>query len=378
LARGIALIVVIAAALIGWLVWSQSQTPSSIVSGYIEADEIRIGSRIGGRVSRVDVEEGASVKKLAPIYQLDEFDLRELLTQAEAQLGAAAAEFDRLIAGYRAEEIEQARARRDLAQVTLDKLIAGPRPQELAMAAEELKIAQAELELSEAEFKRIDRLREEKQAAPTEIDQAVRTRKAWAARVARAEQALAVLTEGTRKEEIAEGRAKLAEAQQALKLLEQGYRKEEVAVAAARKAAAEAEVAAIKTRMGELTVTSPCDCEVEAIELRPGDMVAPNAPTVSLLDLSRMWIRTYVPETLLGRVKPGRKFAIRVDGFKDRRFIGHVAFIAGEAEFTPRNIQTPEERSKQVFRIKVMIDEGRENLRVGMSADVLLDEEVKP
>jgi HlyD family secretion protein len=377
LLRGILIISLIAAALIGWLVWSQSNTPPAIVSGYIEADEIRVGSRIGGRVSRVDVEEGASIKTSAPIFQLDEYDLHEQLKEAEAQLAAAAAEADRLQSGYRTEEIEQARARRDLAKVTLDKLIAGPRPHELAMAAEDLRIAQAELELSEAEYKRIDRLREDKQAAPTEYDQATRTRKAWEARVARAEQALAVLKEGTRKEEIAEGRAKLAEAEHALKLMEQGFRKEEIAFAAAKKSAAEADVAAIKTRIGELSVTSPCDCEVEAIELRPGDMVAPNAPTVALLDLSRMWIRTYVPEPMLPRVKPGRKFAIRVDGIENRRFIGHVAFVAKEAEFTPRNVQTPEERSKQVFRIKLMIDEGRESLRVGMSADVLLDEEVK-
>jgi len=104
--------------------------------------------------------------------------------------------------------------------------------------------------------------------------------------------------------------------------------------------------------------------------------VAPNAPSVSLLDLSSMYVRTYVPAGQLGRVRLGQRVPVRVDGIGDRLFTGRVTYIASEAEFTPRNIQTPEERSKQVFRLKVVLEEGQDRLRAGMMGDVLLEEEV--
>jgi multidrug resistance efflux pump len=130
--------------------------------------------------------------------------------------------------------------------------------------------------------------------------------------------------------------------------------------------------------MKELTVVSPCDCVVESIDLRPGDLVARDAPSVALLDLSRLWVRAYVPESRLGQVKNEHKVFVEVDSFPDERFAGHVSFISREGEFTPKNIQTPEERSKQVFRIKVLLDEGMDRLRIGMAADVLLDEADRP
>jgi multidrug resistance efflux pump len=113
---------------------------------------------------------------------------------------------------------------------------------------------------------------------------------------------------------------------------------------------------------------------VEAIDLRPGDLTAPNAPTVSLLDTSRMWVRTYVPQGMLHRVRTGQILPIHVDSFPDREFSGEIVFIASEGEFTPRNIQTPEERSKQVFRMKLRLLEGHDLLHVGMAADVRIDE----
>ena len=130
--------------------------------------------------------------------------------------------------------------------------------------------------------------------------------------------------------------------------------------------------------MKELTVVSPCDCVVEAISLRPGDLVPANAPAVTLLDLTRLWVRTYVPEFRMGQVRLGQRVPIRVDSFPNRRFAGRVTFLASEAEFTPRNIQTPEERSKQVFRTKITFEEGIDVLRVGMGADVLFDEAASP
>lgn len=372
------LIVLAGATAIGWLFYQQSRQPRLIVSGFVEADEVRVGSQVGGRVEAVLVDEGQRVTEGTPLFRLATFDWDERLAEAQAQLTGAHAEHARLTAGYRAEEIAQAKARRDRAASVLERLESGPRPREIEIARERLKIARATLDLAESEHARVTRLREEERAARTEYDIAIRELKQAQSEVAAAEQEVALLEEGTRLEEIAEARAVLAEAQQALHLMEEGFRKEDVAKAAAQVAAAQARVEAIRKQMQELVVISPCECLVEGVELRPGDLVPASAPAVSLLDLSRMWIRSYVPESLLGRVKVGQRVPVRIDGFPGRRFWGRISYLASDGEFTPRNIQTPEERSKQVFRVKLYLEEGQDLLRVGMAGDVLLDEATGP
>lgn len=366
---------ILAGGVLGWLYWRQGRPEPLVVSGFIEADEIRVGSRVGGRVAAVHASEGERVAAGGLLFELDPFDLREQLSEARAVLSARRAEHARLLAGFREEEVEQAQAQRDRAAATLDRLIAGPRPREIEITRQELAAAAANLEFAEAEHQRLLDLQAGRQTAQTEVDQAVRALKAARAEHEAARQRLGLLEEGTRVEDIAAARAALAEAQQALNLLERGYRPEDIERAAAEVAAAEALVAAMEVRIAELTITSPCDCVLETIELEPGDLVAANAPAVALLDLSHLWVRSYVPENWLGEVRLGQKVAVTVDSFPGERFQGEVTFISRSAEFTPRNIQTPEERSKQVFRIKVTLRSGLDRLRVGMIADVLLDEE---
>ncbi len=372
------LFVIIAAGIAGFLYWRQSQAVPFMVSGFIEADEIRVGSRVGGRIDKVIAKEGSKVATNDLLFELNPFDLRDQHAQAQATLASAQADLTRLKAGYRREEIEQTRAKRDQAKNTHDKLVAGPRKQQIEVAQAQLNDARAKLEFAESDFERMKRLQETQQAAPTEINLATKTLKTAQAELAAREAELSLLQEGTRKEEIAEAAAKLTQAEEALKLLEAGYRPEDVAKAQAEVNAAQARVAAIETQLHELQVVSPCNCLVETIDLQPGDMVNANAPTVSLLDLSNIWVRSYVPEVRLGEIHVGQEVPIRVDNFPNELFRAEIIFIASEGEFTPRNIQTPEERSKQVFRIKAAIKTGLDRLRVGMAADILFDREPTP
>lgn len=373
-----ALIVVLALAAVGWLTWQQNRAEPFVVSGFIEADDIRAGSRVGGRVAEVLVREGDSVRAGQLLLRLEPFDLNQRLAQARAELAGASAERDRLRAGFRAEEVAQATARRDRAAAVLSKLEAGPREKEISIAREELKVAEANFDLANAEFERVRELYENQETAQLEYDRGVRERKAsLAARDAAAER-LALLREGSRAEDIAEARALLAEAQAALSLVEKGFRPEEIAQAEARAAAAEAAVSAIETQLTELAVASPCDCVVDVLEIRPGDLTAPNAPVVALLDMSRLRVRAFVPEARLGEVSLGDTVAVTVDSFPAERFPAHITFIAREAEFTPRNVQTPEERSRQVFRIEATLDAGQDRLRPGMAADVRFAESTTP
>jgi multidrug resistance efflux pump len=163
----------------------------------------------------------------------------------------------------------------------------------------------------------------------------------------------------------------LEEARQALALTSAGYRPQEVAAAKAARDATQAALAAIRTRKNELRIVAPVAGTVEAHELQPGDLTLPGAPVLTIVDNQRLWVRAYLPENRLN-VKFGQPLWVTVDSYPERRFAGEVTFLARQAEFTPSNIQTPEERSKQVFRIKVTLKEGWDVLRPGMSADVWL------
>jgi len=364
-------VVPLALAALAALIWSQQRTPPLFVSGFIESHQIRVGSRVGGRVAQVHVVEGQRVTRGQPLVTLDPYDLNERSAEAKARLAAEQSRLDRLRAGSRKEEIEQARAARDRAQAVLDKALAGPRPLEIKVAEDIVAAAEAEAVKARKDYERVKKLFTQGQAAEEEMDAVARAFGVAEANLARARNELELLREGTRAEDVAEARARLAEAEQLLALLQAGARVEDIAQAEATVAAARAAVAVIERQLGELSVVAPLDAIVEAVDLRPGDLIAPNAPVVALADPSELWVRAFVPENRLD-LALGQKVTVRVDSFPKRRFAGHVTFVSRDAEFTPSNVQTPEERSQQVFRIKVVLDEGLDVLRAGMAADVFL------
>ena len=184
---------------------------------------------------------------------------------------------------------------------------------------------------------------------------------------------LALLKEGSRPEDILQAQAQLESAEQALLLKKNGYRSEDVREARAKLDAAAAAVQVVEAQLQELNITSPAKAVVEAIDLQPGDLLSANAPAVSLIETQRMWVRAYVPENHL-HLQNGQSVDVRIDSFPRKLFAGTIVFVARQAEFTPANVQTPEERSKQVFRIKVQLNDGGDVLRPGMAADVILAE----
>jgi len=370
--RRVVVVLLAAVGLLGLLIYSQQRHEPFKVSGFIEADEIRVGSRVGGRVANVVVEEGQAVTPGTLLVELEPFDLLERASQAESVLAQRRAELDKLTNGFRAEEIAAGEERVAQLSAALKKLRNGPREQEIAAAKANLDQAESLLRLATDRFKRVEALIPSRAATQQEMDQArSELRVAQATQQARAAD-LDLLHAGTRPEEIEAATAQLGEAQQNLALQKNGYRKEEVAAAKAAASAAEAALAAIRKEIAELKITSPVAGTVEAVELQPGDLVSAGMAAISLMDTSHLWVRAYVPENRLV-VQVRQQVFITVDSFPDRRFAAHVSFIARQAEFTPGNVQTPEERSKQVFRIKVMLDEGLDVLRPGMAADVWLE-----
>lgn len=360
-------------ALLALVVYSKWNPAPPRASGFIEADEIRLGSRVGGRVSVVHVQEGQEVAAGTVLVELEPYDLLEREKEIELSLVRHEAAYQRFLAGFRDEEKAQAKAKLDQLQARLDLLSAGPRKQEIEAARGRLTLAEAAKRLAEQGFQRLLKLAGSNATSQQELDAAREAMEAASANEIVRQQELELLEAGTREEELREAAARVEEARQGWQLMQHGYRSEEIEQAKASRDAAQATLAAIRRQKEELSIKSPIDGTVEALDLQPGDMVAPGAPVLSMLDRNKLWVRTYIPQNRVA-VQVGHRVRLTVDSYPNEPFEGVVTFVARQAEFTPSNVQTPEERSKQVFRIKVGIENQRDLLRPGMMADVWLDQ----
>ncbi len=365
---------IVVALLVGLLVYSQMRVEPLKVSGYVEADEIRLGSRVGGRVKAVHCEEGQSVDAGTLLVELEEFDLLARKAEAAAQVAAGEAELARLKNGFRVEEIAQAQARVEGLTAKHKILVDGPREEEINAARARRDLAVAQVERAQRTYNRIAELFAKESGTVTreEVDRSTEEVKVTMDNQRVREEELKLLEKGSRAEEIAAAAAELKEAEQALQLVTNGNRPEDIAQAEATVAAARSALGAIDVQLNELQIRASLDGVVEAIELQPGDMVAAGAPVLSLMDTRTIWVRAYVPESRLN-IALDQEVRVTTDSFANESFRGKVTFISRQAEFTPRNVQTPEERSKQVFRIKVTLQDGRDRLRPGMAADVWLE-----
>jgi HlyD family secretion protein len=201
------------------------------------------------------------------------------------------------------------------------------------------------------------------------------------ARVAAQRQVVARLHNGSRPEEIAQARANVALAvaearltvnQKALALAIAGPRKEEVAEAEARLRADEAQLALLRQELADAQLVAPLDAVVRTRIMEPGEMASPQRPVFSLAITDPKWVRAYVSEPDLGRVRPGTAASVVVDSFPERRFDGWVGFIAPVAEFTPKTVQTEELRTSLVYEVRVFVKDPSNDLRLGMPATVHL------
>jgi HlyD family secretion protein len=298
-------------------------------SGYVEATEVRVAPEVGGRVLEMVVEEGGRVSAGAFIARLDTTDTEIGIRRIEAERAQAAAQLRLLQAGARPEDIRQARAQADSAQA------------DVAATESELKSAEADLTRFEALLASNAGSRKQRDDAATRRDVAV-------ARVAAA-------------------RERTRAANEAVARLRAGARREEIAAAQARVDAVDAQLAALRKSLADARVTSPVSGIVTARLVDPGEVIAPRAPIVVVTDLDRAWANVYVDEPIVPRLALGQSIAIVTDA--GQRLEGKITFISPKAEFTPRNVQTAEERTKLVYRIKVTTDNRQGVLKSGMPVE---------
>ncbi len=327
-------------------------------SGTVEARNIRVGSKIGGRIDKVLVREGDSVQAGQVLITFDDKELQASLEQSRANAEKARR-------GYRPEEIAEARATAAQAKADYELKKNGYRQEDIATAQADLDRAKADEIRTHLDFDRYEALAKKDLVSKQQRDTAEANWKVAVAQQQSAQHKLDELQRGYRPEEIASAEAHYHQTQANLEKLERGNRREDVDLAKGAYAYDEA-------RFRERQVVAPSAATVEVLDVRPGDLIAPNTPIATLLEKDQIYVRIYIPETQIGRVKLGQKAEVRVDSFPSTAVDGIVEQINQQAEFLPRNVQTREERVHQVIGIKIRIDDPAGRVLAGMAADVKL------
>ena len=289
-----------------------------VLSGNVEVTEANIGFKLSGRVVELLVDEGYKVKKGDILARHDNAELASIVTQNRASLQEALTRLAELRAGSRTQEIEQARAN--------------------------VSSAEAELIKAKKDYERYETLYRNDAISAQQMDA---SKKTYDVTVSQHKKALETLS-----------------------LVKEGPRKEEITAAEHRVQQARAALATSEERLKDTTIYSPFSGVILRKNIELGETVAPGIPVYTIGDLENPWIKVYVKEDRLGHVKLGQKVKVNTDSYPGKTYEGTVTFISSEAEFTPKIVQTQEERVKLVFGVKVSVKNINDELKPGMPADV--------
>jgi len=351
-----------------------------VVSGNIELTEVNIAFKTAGRLIERTVDEGDGVKKAQVIARLDRDQLmaereREAagLESAETQLAQSETSLAWEKANLAA-DIEQRQA--DLAsnEARLAELNNGARPQEKLDARAAVDSAQSELDRAKKDWGRSQTLYKDDDISTAQFDQYRNRWESAQAAVKSATEREALVLAGPRAEVIKAQEGQVQRASAAVKMaeantLEMKRREQDLATRRAEIARARASLALIDSQLADTIAISPVDGVVLVKAADVGEVLAPGTTVVTVGDIDHPWLRGYVNETALGKVKVGSKARVTTDSYPGKVYDGRVSFISSEAEFTPKQIQTQEERVKLVYRIKIDLDNSRRELKSNMPAD---------
>jgi multidrug efflux pump subunit AcrA (membrane-fusion protein) len=393
-----------------------------VASGFVEAEEVSVTTELGGRIVALHADEGDSVGEGEVLIELDDSLLLAQVEMAEAELAVAEAMLALVRAGVREEtldyaeaQVAQAEAARDAVRVAWkDAQVMLENPQELDLAITAARAQLGVLDRQVAQAQALANSAQEGRNLSDEIvsiledigpflppdalpsarhEQAVVSYQSWAAWTG-AEQAELVLIGAERylaelyrqranpldlqaqvnaakaQYDVASAAVELAQAQvEGLKI---GATPEQIAAADAQVGVARSALDTLEVQLGKLALKAPISGLVLERPVHVGEVAVPGAPLMALADLDDVTLTIYVPENQLGRVQLGQPVSVTVDAYPDRVFAGRVTFISGQAEFTPKNVQTREERVNMVFAVKVKLPNPDHALKPGMPADAVL------
>ena len=364
----------------------RNQTGRIVVSGNIELTEVNIAFKTAGRLIERTVDEGDGVKKAQVIARLDRDQLmaqrqREVAGLESAQTQLAQSETS--LAWEKATlaaDIEQRRADLGSNEARLAELNNGARPQEKLDAHAAVDVAQSELDRAKKDWDRAQTLYKNDDISTAQFDQYRNRWESAQAAVKSVKEREALVLAGPRAEVIRAQEGQVERARAAVKIaeansLEMKRREQDLATRRAEIARATASLAMIDSQLADTIVASPVDGVVLVKAADVGEVLAPGTTVVTVGDIDHPWLRGYVNETDLGKIKLGSKAKVTTDSYPGKVYQGRVTFISSEAEFTPKQIQTEQERVKLVYRIKIEMDNPRRELKSNMPADaeIVLD-----
>jgi HlyD family secretion protein len=382
--KRIIIILLLAAAGAGVWYWQSrafAKNPNRIlVSGNLELTQVDLSFKIAGRLVELTVREGQWVKKGELIARLDAKQLEQQRSRDQASVSAARSQYEQLQTTIEYQkatlesEVAARRAELAQAQARLEELLAGSRPQEIQQAEAAVNDAKAWNDVARIEWERAQTLYKNEDISTQQYDQARTKQESTTAQLRQAEQKLALVREGPRKEEIAGARAQVARAQAAVanaeaSRLELRRKEQELGARQAEIQRTRAQTGITDAQIADTVLVAPIDGVVLVKSAELGEVIAAGTTIVSIGDLEHPWLRAYVNETDLGRVKLGGLAKLSTDSFPGKTYEGRISFIASEAEFTPKQIQTKEERVKMVYRIKIDVDNSSHELKNNMPVD---------
>jgi HlyD family secretion protein len=357
------------------------------IAGNIEVTEVRLAFKIPGTIIELAIEEGDSIHKGELIARMDAEQLERQRDQAVASLRSAQARKEELLAllEFQKHHVQAQITQRETdvasSRAALQKARKGPRDREIEEAHARLQSAQIAFEKAEKDWHRAENLIKTEDISKSQYDQFKAAYEGSRATRLQAEQRLELLREGSREEDISMAEAAVARAEAGVELAQTGtleIKKTEKSLKAlqAEVERAEAGIAVIESQLKDTELHSPITGVVLTKPAEVGEVAMAGGTVAVIADLERPWIRGFIQQSDLGRVKIGNRVRVNTDSFPEKDYFGRVSFIASDAEFTPKQIQTQEERVKLVYRVKIEIANENQELKLNMpvDAEILLED----
>jgi HlyD family secretion protein len=377
-------IVILGGGYFAYRAWQERNGGDQIkLSGNIELTEVDVAFKMPGKLMELKVDEGSAVRVGEVLARLDTMEAERALNreQAGAQAMASALVQLRTAIEYQRATTESdiAVRRADLrqAEARLQELENGSRPEEKGQAQAAEAEARTQYVQASADWTRAQRLIKDDDISRQQYDQFQARYDATAAALRRAQEARRLVDLGPRQEQVEQARAAAERARAALRLSEASRidlrrREEEVTMRQADLKRQQAQVGVLQTQLNDRTLVSPVTGVVLTKSAEAGEVLAAGAAALTLGDIDRPWMRGYVGERDLGKVKLGMPVEVTSDSYPGKIYKGHITFISSEAEFTPKQIQTQEERVKLVYRMKIEVENPNRELKLNMPVDAVI------